>query len=111
MTTFNLDTDPSLVAIRRQTMFLTPRQLFIGLVTEGFITPEEGIAAAATGALPAAVEAAIGGIPAPQQVAARITWARMGTVMRTDPLVNLLGAAEGVGPEALDAFFTTYAGV
>jgi len=72
-------------------MQLTARQLFIGVAAAGFITEEEAIEAACTGALPAAVEAAIATLPGDEQTAARITWARMTLVSRTDPLVALLG--------------------
>jgi hypothetical protein len=68
---------PARLEARRAAMQLTARQLFIGLATAGFITEEEAVEAARTGALPAAVEAAIAGLPAEAQLAARITWARM----------------------------------
>ena len=85
------------LAARRAEMRLTARQLFIGLERAGFITEEEAIEAARTGALPAAVEAAIAMLPAEEQTAARITWARMTLVERTNPMVALLGAAAGRG--------------
>ena len=81
----------------------TPRQLFIGLATAGFITEAEAVAAAGTGAMPTAVEAAIAPLPAEAQLAARITWARMTLVNRTDPLVALLAGSQGLGEAELDA--------
>src|SRR5688572_20812041 len=84
--------DPARLTARRAVMQLTPRQLFIGLATAGFISEAEAIAAAGTGAIPAAVEAAIAPLPPEAQLAARITWARMTLVNRTDPLVALLAA-------------------
>jgi hypothetical protein len=103
--------DPERLAARRAAMQMTPRQLFIGLATAGFITQAEAIAAAAGGSMPAAVEAAIAPMPPEAQFAARITWARMTLVNRTDPLVALLAAHQGLGVAELDAFFETFAQV
>ena len=102
---------PDPLVERRAAMQLTPRQLFIGLATAGFISEAEAIAAAAGGAMPAAVEAAIAPLPPEAQLAARITWARMTLVNRTDPLVALLAASQGLGEAELDAFFETCAQV
>jgi hypothetical protein len=95
---------PDLSAIRAG-MAITPRQLFIGMVQAGFCTAEEGIAAATTGAMPAVVEGAIAELSPEDQIAARITWARMQTVERLDPLVGLLAAAVGITDAEVDTFF------
>lgn len=89
----------------RSKLSITPRQLFIGMVRAGFCTAEEGVAAATAGTMPAAVEAAISVLSAEDQIAARITWARMQTVERLDPMVSLLAAAVGISAEDVDAFF------
>jgi hypothetical protein len=99
------------LAKRRAEMQLTPRQLFIGLAAAGLVTDDEAIASAALGTLPAAVEAVVAGLSPAEQTAARITWARMGVVERTDPLVALLAAQAGKTAEDVDAFFETFAAI
>lgn len=96
------------LAAWRASATMSPRQLFIGLLAEGFITEAEAIDAARTGAVPAAVEAVIATLGATDQAAARITWARMGVVERTDPLVGMLALAAGQTDAQIDAFFKTY---
>lgn len=89
---------------------LTFAQLLIGLVSEGWITEAEGEAWLA-GTVPAAVNALIGTLPASQRFAAKARAVRPSIVVRADPLVNALGAAQGKTAEQLDAFFTLYAQV
>lgn len=92
----------------RAAMWITPRQLFIALASPpwNFISTAEAVAAAATGAMPANVEAAIASLDQHSQLAARVTWARMQEVRRTDPLVTLLaGTQPGLTDEILDQFF------
>jgi hypothetical protein len=88
---------------------ISPRQLLIGLAAKGWITPEEALAAATAGTPPAVIEGVFASLPADQQLAARITWARMTTVLRTDALVPLLAATKGQSEADVDAFFRTYA--
>ena len=90
---------------------ISPRQLLIGLAAKGWITPEEALAAATAGTPPAVIEGVFTSLPAEQQLAARITWARMTTVLRTDPLVPLLAATKGQSNADVDEFFRTYAAV
>lgn len=89
---------------------LTFAQLMIGLVAEGWITEAEGDAWL-TGTLPAAASALIDTLPEGQRFAAKARAVRPSVVLRADPLVNTLGAAQGKTPEQMDAFFTTYAQV
>lgn len=98
------------VSDERAAMTLTFAQLLIGLVTEGWITAAEG-EAWLVGTLPAQVTALIGTLPAEQQFAAKARAIRPSTILRLDPLVLALGAAQGKTPEELDQFFRTYAGV
>ena len=93
------------LAARRAAMRLSPSQLFIGLARTGFISAEEAVAAACSGAMPVAIAAMLAGLPEDDQTAARITWARMTSVERADPLVDLLAAASGQMPAEIDAFF------
>lgn len=89
---------------------LTFAQLLIGLVTEGWITEAEG-EAWLTGTLPAPVLALIATLPAEQRFPAKARATAPSVVLRADPLVASLGAAQGKTPEELDTFFLTYAGV
>ena len=92
----------------RQTMKLSFAQLLIGLVFENWITEAEGDAWA-DGTLPAAVVGLISTLPQEMQFAARTRAKRPSDVVRTDPLVLALGAAQGKTAEELDQFFQTYA--
>lgn len=83
-------------------------QLLIGLVTEGWITEAEGDAWL-SGTLPDPVLALIATLPVDQQFAAKARAIRPSTVVRADPLVVGLGAAQGKTSAQMDAFFTTYA--
>ena len=85
-------------------------QLLIGLVTETWITEAEGTAWL-QGVLPAAVETLITSLPQEQQFIARARASRPSEVLRNDPLVVSLGAAQGKTEEELDDFFRTYSGV
>ena len=93
---------------RRAEMSLTPRQLFIGLGVSGILTPAEAVETAKTRNLPAIAEGAISSLSPADQLAARITWATMGVVLRNDPMVDLLGSAAGLTPDQIDEFFATF---
>lgn len=101
---------PDLAGMRAG-MTLTRRQVIIGMVSEGLISETEGIALAATGAAPAAVDAMIATMPADQQAAARITLAAFTVAYRLDPMTALFQQAGGMTDEQMDAFFTAYAAV
>lgn len=94
----------------RQGMTMTFAQLLIGLVAEAWITEAEGEAWLA-GTLPAPVLALIATLPAEHQFPAKARAIAPSVVIRTDPLVSSLGAAQGKTDAELDAFFTTYAQV
>lgn len=85
-------------------------QLLIGLVAEQWITEAEGEAWLA-GTVPAAALALIDTLPANQRFAAKARAVRPSVVLRADPLVNALGAAQGKTAAELDTFFTTYSQV
>lgn len=89
---------------------LTFAQLLIGLVAETWITEAEGVAWL-QGTVPAAVQALIATLPAAQRFAALARATRPSVVVRADPLVNALAAAQSKTTEELDAFFTTYSEV
>lgn len=103
---------PEEIAERLRTrMRLSFAQMLIGLVSEGWITPEEGRAWRDRAALPPAVAALIASLPEGMQFAAETRALAPSEILRTDPLVAALGAAEGKTPEEIDAFFQTYAQV
>jgi hypothetical protein len=96
---------------RRAAMSLSFAQLLIGLVTEKWITADDGRAWRDRTALPPAVADLIATLPAEQQFAAETRAMAFTEALRLDPLVEALGAAEGKTPEELDTFFLTYAQV
>lgn len=84
---------------------LSRRQLLMVLMNHNFITVDEAVAAAGTGAIPAIVASYINSLPADQQPVAKITWAAVTVAHRTDPMLNALAVANNVTPDQLDAFF------
>ncbi len=98
------------VEAERMALKLSFAQLLIGLVTEQWISEEEGEAWLA-GTLPAAVLAVIESLPAEYRFAAKARAIRPSEVLRSDPLVAAMSAAAGKTEEDLDNFFRTYAGV
>jgi hypothetical protein len=87
---------------------ISRRQLLIALAAAGFISAGEALAAAQTGAVPAAI---FDLLPAEQALAARITWATMTEVYRGDPLIGAIVAAGVATSEQVDALFRMAAGV
>ena len=79
-------------------------QLLIGLVGAGWITEAEGNGWLA-GTLPPPVLALISALPENQRFAARARALRPSVVVRSDPLVNALAAAQGKTAAEIDAFF------
>lgn len=90
---------------------LTRRQLFIALHRLGLITAEEAVAAAATGAVPAALEPTFAALPEPDQTDARVTFAAFQMAFRLDPLTAMIAAAAGKTEEEIDAIWTGFAAV
>lgn len=90
---------------------LTRRQLFIALHRLGLITAEEAVAAAATGAVPAALEPTFAALPEPEQTDARVTFAAFQMAYRLDPMTAMIAAAAGMTDEQIDAIWTGFAAV
>jgi hypothetical protein len=103
--------EPPPQPLDRSTLQLSFAQLLIGLVTEGWITKEEGRAWRDRVALPPAVNLVIASLPEEQQFAAETRALAPSEILRLDPLVEALAIAEGKTPEELDQFFITYKGV
>jgi hypothetical protein len=90
---------------------ISRRQLLIALAAAGFISAEEALAAAQTGAVPTAIMGIFDLLPAGQALAARITWATMTEVYREDPLIHAIVAAGVASAEQVDELFRMAAGV
>jgi len=88
---------------------ISRRQLLLALYGEKLITAEEAIAAAKTGEVPAAIDAAFAQLPPDQALAARVTWASMTEVRRDHPLIEAVIAAGLATAEQVDALFRTAA--
>lgn len=83
-------------------------QLLIGLVSEQWITVEEGRAWRDRVGLPSAVVSAVASLPPEYQFAAETRALAPSAVLRSDPLVVLLGTMQGKTSDDLDAFFIRY---
>jgi hypothetical protein len=79
-------------------------------VAEGWITEAEGDAWL-SGTIPAAASALVASLPEAQRFAARASIIRPSVILRADPLVAALAAAESKTSAELDTFFITYAQV
>lgn len=96
------DPDPAIVAPIPD---ITTRQFLIQAAAQGLITAEEAVAAAETNAIPATIQAVFESLPSEQQIAARITWAKMTIIGREEPLVVLAAAAFNLNGAQTDQFF------
>lgn len=88
-------------------------QFVIGLTETGWITDAEAEAWLGGNALPAAVEAALGQIPAQvsgqkPRLRARARALRPSVVMRNNELLAMMAAQRGATQEQLDNLFRTY---
>lgn len=86
-------------------------QMLIGLVSEGWITADEGRAWRDRVALPKQVSALILQLPVEQQFAVETRAFAPSEVLRADPLVAAMGAAAGKTDAEMDDFFRKYARV
>lgn len=84
---------------------ITRRQLLLVLYQLGFITGEEALAAAATGAEPALISNYIATMPEEAQLSAKITWAAMSVCERNHPMLLALTEANNISAGQLDALF------
>lgn len=84
---------------------ITRRQLLLSLAGAGLITAEEALAAAMTGAVPAAIDAVFANLPEGDALAARITWATMSVAEREHPLIGAMIAAGLVTEAQADSLF------
>lgn len=84
---------------------ITRRQLLLALLFAEFITAEEAVAAAQTGAVPAQVEELFAQLPPAEAVAARITWATLSVCQRRYPLVEQFRVLKGKTHAEMDDFF------
>ena len=92
-----------------QPITLTARQFFIQLANSGYVTPQEAVAAAQTGAVPNNIAAVFASLPASDAVAAQITWAKMTQVSEDEPLVAAVAAAMSLDATHIHEFFVAAA--
>ncbi len=109
--TYYVPPPPPLPAPEPVPRVISRRQLLIALAAAGFISAEEALAAAQTGAVPAATARIFDRLPAEQALAAWITWATMTEVDRGDPLIGAIVAAGVATSEQVDELFRMAAGV
>lgn len=93
------------IAPTASSIILTARQFFIALAGSGYVTQQEAILAAQTGAVPANIASVFASLPPEQALAAQITWAKMTTVSRNEPLITAVAAAMSLTEAEVDAFF------
>ncbi|KMO34897.1 hypothetical protein VQ03_22835 [Methylobacterium tarhaniae] len=84
---------------------VSDRQFFQALAAAGTISQDAALAAVMTGTLPARIEAAVAGLPAAEQFAARMLLSGATAFERGHPMVAQLGAALGYDAAALDALW------
>ncbi len=90
---------------------ISRRQLLLAMAGAGLITDAEALAAATTGAVPAAIDAVFAQLPAAEALAARITWATMGVAERDHALITALIAAGLATSAEVDALFVAGAAI
>lgn len=103
--------EPTPEEIRAALPPLARRQVFIALHRLGLISAEEAVAAAATGAVPAALEPVFAGLPEPEATDARVTFGAFQVAYRLDPLTTMIASAGGLDDAAIDAIWTGFAAV
>lgn len=90
---------------------VSPRQFLIAMKNEGVITDTEALAAATAGTVPAAIDAIFAALPADDALDARITWAKMSSVDRANPLFGAVFTALGRSNAEVDDFFRAAAAI
>ncbi|MBW0159603.1 hypothetical protein [Sedimentimonas flavescens] len=101
--------EPTPEEVRAALPPLTRRQVFIALHRLGLITAPEAVAAAATGAIPAALEPLFTALPEPDQTDARVTFAAFQMAYRLDPLTAMIASAASLTETEIDAIWTGFA--
>jgi hypothetical protein len=84
---------------------ITRRQLILILLQNGYITADEAVAAAATGAIPAFISGYFASLSAADRAVATVTWASMSECVRSDPMLASLATANNLSSTQLDALF------
>lgn len=92
------------LAAERAAMSATRGQFLIAAVGAGIIT-EATAEEAAGGGWPAAFDAFMAGLSAPQRIAAKAAWVDGDKVRRTNPILALIAADQSVSPDAVDDLF------
>lgn len=90
---------------RAATLSVSDVQFAIACQKGGLITADEAVAWAASGTLPAGLEAAIATLPEDARFEARIKAAGSKSFSRASPFVSLLASALGMTDDQMDALF------
>lgn len=85
--------------------FISRRQLLIALWRLNFITQQEALAAAQTGAVPVNLQVEFDKLEEPQRTSACISFAAMANCYRNDPLLATIAASKGFSNEQMDSWF------
>ena len=89
---------------------ISDRQFFQQLALVGTITQAEALSAVKVGTIPGALQGFVDGIKEPEQkFAANMLLAGATVFERDHPLTEAIGAAQGMSPDQVDAFFTAAA--
>lgn len=108
-------TDASTEEIAQRTLELRSRmklsftQLLVGLVTEEWITVTEARAWRDRQSLPIQLQTIIEELPIEQQFEVETRAMIQSVILRSDPLVTMMGTAAGKTQTEIDTFFNTYA--
>lgn len=84
---------------------LSRSQFFRVLARSGIITPEEAVASAQTGTMPATIAAILVGLSPEEETDARILWATAVVFERSNPLFGAAVAAELATDAQIDGLF------
>jgi hypothetical protein len=90
---------------------ISDRQFFQALALQGTISQAEALAAVKTGTIPAVLQTAISSLTGNDAFNAEMLLSGATEFKRSHPLTVAIGAAQGMNPAQIDAFFQFAAGL
>lgn len=81
---------------------ISDRQFFQALAVAGLITKDEALAAVMTGAIPASLESFVDALAPSEEFSARMKLSGATTFRRSDELVAIIGALQGMTEDEID---------
>jgi hypothetical protein len=84
---------------------ITPRQFYQQCAVAGIISENEAVAVLSNGTLPAVLAAIVNALPSDQRFGAKMLLIGASQFSRTHPMTEVIGAAQGMTPAQIDAFF------